>query len=77
LTNFVILLFCFKILGYGILFRVSDDNIKAHANDRKVRIFDESNVIKVCYLKNVMHKNTSASTSSEQLDADYFILIKG
>ena len=37
----------FQILGYGILFRVSEENIAAHRNDRKIRIFDESNIIKV------------------------------
>ena len=35
------------VLGYGILFRVSDENIAAHANDRKVRHFDETNIIEV------------------------------
>ena len=39
----------FQILGYGILFRVSEENIAAHRNDRKIRIFDESNIIQVSF----------------------------
>ena len=33
------------------MFRVSDDNIAAHRNDRKIRAFDETNTIQVCVLR--------------------------